>query len=76
MTSIETAIKFFEERKIQHNSRLNADEVLRTLYAMKQFERDNQIMVGVGYKRYDGVEFTDTPTDKMYEGGFAVIDKK
>lgn len=77
LTSIDTAIKHFERRKEQmSDGRVNASEVIQILNAMKQFEADNQIMVGVAYTRYDGVEFKDTSFDMMYEGGFAVINKE
>lgn len=75
ITSIETAIKHIEYKAELYGGKLTATEVLQILNAIKRFEENGQVMVGCGYRRYDGVEFKDTPGDKMYEGGFAVVDK-
>lgn len=75
MKSIDTLIKHIEARAKYYDGKITIREVLKLLRAMKQFEENNQVMVGCGYIRYDGVEYKDTPLDEMYEGGFVAIAK-
>lgn len=73
MKSIDTAIKHIEKRHKQFNGVITTGEVLSMLRFMKQAEDAGQVMVGVSFERYDGINYVDTPNDKLYNGGFAVL---
>jgi hypothetical protein len=71
--NLEIAIKHFEQREKDFNGKVTTDEVIRVLHFLKQCEMEDNKLVAIAYKRYDGKEYKDTPLNKMYECGYAVL---
>lgn len=77
MTNIEVAIKHFEKRNEEFKGKLSADEVLRTLYFLKQCEEQKLKLIGIGYTTYDGdLPYEKIKLNQMYEGGFVVAPRQ
>lgn len=75
MTNIEVAIKHFERKSEMYKGKLTAHEVLEVLQFLKQCEKEDLKLTGIGYIIYDG-KMEDSEIDR-YEGGFAISrDKK
>lgn len=73
--SIETIFKHLEHLKDRGQTTMYLPDVYNLFKCLKQCEDSDKKIVGIGYKRFDGVEFKDTALSEMLEGGFAVIDK-
>ena len=77
MTNIEVAIKHFEKINEEYNGKISTHEVLRTLYFLKQCEKQKLKLIGIGYTTYDGdLSYEKLKLNQMYEGGFAVASKQ
>lgn len=77
MTNIEVAIKHFEKRNSEFKGKLSADEVLRTLYFLKQCEDQKLKLIGIRYTIYDGeLPFKKIKLKQMYQGGFVVAESR
>lgn len=76
MTNIETFKKYLE-RRVDHGERdIQIWEVLNILEFMKDSESIGKVMVGIGYKRYDGEDINAAYDTDLYGGGFVAIKKQ
>lgn len=70
--SCDTLLKFIDDEEDGGIIRMPTENFRRIIQFLKQSTEKNQSIVGLRYKRYDGVEFKDTPFNLLYEGGWAV----
>lgn len=71
--NIEIAIQHFKFRSSQTGGIILAQEVFEVLNFLQQAEKQKLKVIGIGYRRYDNILIEDTPTGKIYDGGFIVL---